>query len=143
VKGLILPVILTLSGFAAYVRFAPSDPDVWHKRIDLHGWSMDGIWENVVPMHGGASLRMAGDGQALLLDMAQIAAQWPQTQLLAGSVEEGRITWIKRSRFWGFPDYITADAREDGIYVYARSRFGNQDYGVNAAALSDWQGQMK
>lgn len=66
----------------------------------------------------------------------------PRTLRLAGSVAEGRITWETRSLFWGFPDYATAEVRPDGLYNYARLRFGSSDFGVNAARLQDWLSRL-
>ena len=50
----------------------------------------------------------------------------------------GRISWVPRSALWGFPDYTTAEVRPDGLYTYARLRFGRGDMGVNAARLQAW-----
>jgi uncharacterized protein (DUF1499 family) len=66
----------------------------------------------------------------------------PRTRRIAGSLEEGMITWETRSRLWAFPDYTTARARAEGgqtlLDITARSRFGQYDYGVNAARLRAW-----
>ena len=48
------------------------------------------------------------------------------------------MTWITRSRLFGFPDYTTAEVRSDGLYVWSRLRFGKGDMGVNAARLNGW-----
>ena len=139
---LIILALLLVAGLAALIRLAPSDPKVWHIRAELWLWDMGGVWGKVQPMQGGAALRLRGDGAALLQRLQAVAAQSPRTRILAGSVDEGRITWIKRSWLWGFPDYITADVRDDGLYIYARLRFGRGDMGVNAALLTNWLAQM-
>jgi uncharacterized protein (DUF1499 family) len=61
---------------------------------------------------------------------------------LAGSVEEGRMTWVARSALWGFPDYITAEAGPKGLAVWSRLRFGRSDLGVNRARLEDWLARL-
>jgi uncharacterized protein (DUF1499 family) len=126
-----------LIGFAAYVRLAPSDPTRWHVPVAVEG--QEGT---VVSLTGGASMRVAGDGAALLARLDAVALATPRTIRLAGSVAEGRITWITRSALWGFPDYITAEAGEDALSVLARLRFGSSDMGVNAARLSDWLARL-
>ena len=127
-------LLVALAAFAAYVRLAPSDIAKWHVVPQAEGPPGE-----VVASMGGASLRLAGDGGVLLARLDEIALATPRTMRLAGSVEEGRITWITRSALWGFPDYTTAEAGPEGLVIEARLRFGQSDLGVNAARLRDWQ----
>ena len=126
-----LAVIL---GFGLYVRLAPSDPARWH----VAPRALASQPAQVQALTGAAVLHLPGDGAALLGRVADLAQATPRTTLLAGSVAEGRMTWVTRSRLWGFPDYTTAEARPDGLHLHARLRFGREDMGVNAARLSDW-----
>lgn len=137
VLGLLVLVVL---GFGLYVRLAPSDPAAW----------------NVAPAPAAAAdctvEQGEGDARATcvlplppaeaLTKLDAIAMATPRTTRLAGSPDEGRITWITRSALWGFPDYTTAEATPDGtgtrLTVHARLRFGRGDMGVNAARLRDW-----
>lgn len=138
---LIWGLLAALVAFAGYVRLAPSDPARWNASPSLYGWDHGGPWDQVVPMEGGASLRLSpvvGQPAELLERLDAIALATPRTIRLAGSVSEGRITWVTRSALWGFPDYTTAEVRADGLYVYARLRFGRGDMGVNAARLQAW-----
>lgn len=141
VLGLVALIVL---GFAAYVRLAPSDPARWHV-------------SPVADAPADCTVR-AGRGEAratcaydlaptdTLAQLDAVAMATPRTTRLAGSVEEGRITWVTRSALWGFPDYTTAEVRADGagtrIDLWARLRFGGDDMGVNAARLAGWLGQM-
>ena len=129
-----------LVAVAGYVRLAPSDPARWHVAPVA-----DGPWGEVVATDGSASLRLGpdrGDPTALLARLDAIALATPRTTRLVGSPAEGRITWVTRSALWGFPDYTTAEARPDGLYVLARLRFGRGDMGVNAARLQDWLSRL-
>jgi Protein of unknown function (DUF1499) len=129
-------ILAALVAFAGYVRLAPSDPVRWH-RASLAEWP----WGEIVANDNSATLRLGLDTGApsdLLQRLDAIALATPRTVRLAGSVETGRITWVTRSLVWGFPDYTTAEARADGTYLDARSRFGQRDMGVNAARLKDW-----
>ena len=138
-------LLATVVAFAAYVRLAPSDPAVWHVAPSLYGWDHDGPWDVVVPMEGAASLRLSpkvGTPADLLSRLDVLALATPRTTRLAGKVAEGRITWVTRSALWGFPDYTTAEVRADGLYLYARLRFGRGDMGVNAARLQDWLSRL-
>ena len=138
-------VLAAALALAAWVRLAPSDPATWHVSPSLHGWDQGAPWDRVVPLTGGAALKLSparGTPADLLARLDAIALASPRTTRLAGSPAEGRITWITRSQLWGFPDYTTAEARPDGLYLHARLRFGRSDMGVNAARLQDWLGRL-
>ncbi len=135
--GLVVAVV----AFAAWVRLAPADAARWHVPPVA-----EGPWGEVVPTTGAASLRLGpevGAPSDLLARLDAVALATPRTTRLAGSVSEGRITWVTRSAVWGFPDYTTAEARADGLYLQARLRFGREDMGVNAARLRDWLARLQ
>jgi uncharacterized protein (DUF1499 family) len=138
---LALGLLAALVAFALYVRLAPSDPARWHVAPDAEGPA----GEVVVAGLNRATLRLgpeAGAPTELLARLDAVALASPRTVRLAGSVDEGRITWVTRSALWGFPDYTTAEARADGLNITARSRFGQGDMGVNAARLRDWLSKL-
>ena len=66
----------------------------------------------------------------------------PRTEVLAGSIDEGRITYISRTRFWGFPDYTTVELRDGKLYILSRLRFGASDLGVNRNRLERVLGRL-
>tara|TARA_R110000868_G_scaffold408790_3_gene692720 strand:- start:94623 stop:95009 length:387 start_codon:yes stop_codon:yes gene_type:complete len=115
---------LAVVGLALWVRLAPTDAVAWHRMPDAG--------------HRGEMVRIdtGADGLARLRDIAQAT---PRTRPLAGSVESGMMTWVTRSRLMGFPDYTTA--RQDGetLLIWARQRYGTDDFGVNAARLDHWR----
>lgn len=141
IAGLLVLIVL---GFGLFVRLAPSDPARWHVAPS--------------PASPADCSVVAGEGDAratctrpdapmqLLARLDEIAMATPRTTRLAGSPEEGRITWITRSALWGFPDYTTAEAAPDGtgtrLTLHARLRFGSSDMGVNAARLRDWLSRL-
>lgn len=96
-------------------------------------------------LEGGARLACAAPVDALAR-LDAIAMATPRTLRLAGSPETGSITWITRSRLWGFPDYTTAQITETDtgprLDIFARLRFGRSDLGVNAARLQAWVNQL-
>ncbi|WP_336619142.1 DUF1499 domain-containing protein [Defluviimonas aestuarii] len=146
-------LVLIVAGGMAYIRLAPSDLVRWHVAPELSGGSG---WTFLPP---GADAVVAGRGRAkaavavlgkspaeVLSDLDAIALNTARTVRLAGSPEEGMITWVTRSRVFGFPDYTTAAARDEGpataLTLHARLRFGRDDQGVNASRLRDWLGQL-
>lgn len=120
----VILVLAVVSGLA-FVRLAPSDVARWNVPIgsaentDGEGWSA-----RVVPATPG-----------LLSDVHQAMLALPRTELLAGGVGEGRLTYITRSKWIGFPDYTTVEQDGDQLKLYARLRFGKSDLGVNSRRL--------
>jgi len=112
---------------ALYVRVAPSDPARWH--VEVHG--------ETATFEGG-TLRVLAGRASSLATLSEIITAEPRTRLLAGSVEEGRITFVTRSKLWGFPDYATVEARGDDLVIWSRLRFGKSDLGVNSARVTRW-----
>ncbi len=112
----------------AYVRFAPSDPAVWH------------VQPNVVADKdfGNGATRQVDVGADGLRRLAAVAADDPRTTTLAGSIQDGMITFVTRTRTIGFPDYTTAYQDGETLKILGRSRFGRKDFGVNAARLERW-----
>lgn len=134
-------LILILVGFWAYVRLAPSDTARWNTDPSTaYDWT-DGDWNIVIPQTGGAVLRIPATIDTLAR-LDAIALATTRTTRLTGSVADGRITWTTRSALWGFPDYTTAQIKEDGVYIHARLRFGKSDLGVNAKRLQGWQSKL-
>jgi hypothetical protein len=137
--------IIALLGLIAYVRLAPTDVAQWNALPQIAALEAVAPVDQVIPLTGGAALHLSAEKGApavLLGKLHTIAMATPRTTRLAGSLEEGRITWVTRSALWGFPDYTTAEVRPDGLYLYARLRFGREDFGVNAKRLSDWLSRL-
>ncbi|KMW57563.1 hypothetical protein AIOL_002528 [Candidatus Rhodobacter oscarellae] len=135
---MLLALIALVLAFAAYVRLAPSDPTRWH---------VDPVAAKD-PGQAGALIRHAvplspTEALAVFDALVQPAVR---TARLAGSVEEGRVTYVARSLVMGFPDYITATAvpTETGseLVILSRLRFGRSDLGVNRARLQRWLQQL-
>lgn len=118
-------LILAIVSGLAFVRLAPSDAARWHKPIG-DAENTDGA---------GWSARVVQATPGLLSDLHQAMLALPRTELLAGSVGEGRLTYVTRSRWIGFPDYTTIEQDENQIKLYARLRFGSSDLGVNGKRL--------
>jgi len=124
-KWIAYAVLVLVLAALAYIRLAPSDVARWHVLPDRISNQT---------LEGGAMRRVAGDLTAL--DAIIRAA--PRTSVLAGSVAQGMITYVTRSRVFGFPDYTTVRQVEDGLEIYGRLRFGASDLGVNAARIDGW-----
>lgn len=133
--------LLAVVVMLAYVRLAPSNRDTWH--IDP-STATPQVGHFIVRPEGGdmASPVLSGSQLEVLTRFDAVALQEPRTQRLAGSPEDGKITYITRSLYFGFPDYTTVQATPvDGgtaLIIHARLRFGRSDLGVNEARVTRW-----
>ena len=117
--------VLIIVGLLAYIRLAPSDPDRWHQPVTA---------DQDKNMKTGA-IRVIDAGPGALAQVDAAARELDRTEVLAGSVADGRVTYVTRSRLMGFPDYTTVEQDGNTLKMYARLRFGKSDLGVNAARL--------
>ncbi len=135
--------VLGTVALAIYARIKTVDPDLWHEDIAAPGF--------VPPDANGAAFCAGADARVSfgpddLARLDAIALATPRTVRLAGSVEEGRISWVTRSRLMGYPDVTTAQVVAQGtdarLCVVARQVIGQSDMGVNGARLRDWLRQL-
>jgi uncharacterized protein (DUF1499 family) len=127
--------VVAFLGVLAFVRLAPSDPGRWH--IDLAATGFDPSSGQLFCITPSNRYGPVAEGALVRLDAIALAT--PRTERLAGSPEEGHITWITRSRLMGYPDYTTAQLMPGPqLCLFGRQRFGSEDLGVNAARIGGW-----
>jgi len=139
-------LVAVVLGLAAYVRLAPTDAALWHVDPLL-------VAKPARPSH---YLMRDGDGdaEALVLTqpaeqvaatLAQIALATPRTTVVAG--EGGFVTYVTRSALWGFPDFTSVRILPEGegsrVTIFARSRFGESDMGVNRKRVEAWLSALR
>jgi hypothetical protein len=146
-KFILLGLVVLIGGALAFVRLAPNDPTHWHVDISGATRTTSGGWL-VLPTGGDApSPVFAVPAPDLMAMLDRIALDTSRTTLLAGSVAEGRLTYMTRSALIGFPDFTTVQTTDtpDGtaLMLFARQRFGDGDMGVNRARAEDWLAKLQ
>ena len=143
--GVILGLgILALLGLAAWVRLAPSDPAVWH--VDPETVTDRGARNSYLLAAGGdaAPLEVPLPPDQVAARLEAIALSTPRTTRLAGQGDF--VTYITRSAAFGFPDYtslcILPTPTGSQVLIFARSRFGDSDLGVNRARVESWLARL-
>ncbi|MCA8878475.1 MAG: DUF1499 domain-containing protein [Rhodobacteraceae bacterium] len=145
---ILFTLVAALLGLLAWIRLAPGDPARWH----VDPLSV----ETPVPVGHFLIRPVGGDSQGpdfamppeeLLAAFDNVARSQPRVTVLAGSVADGMITYVARSRWFGFPDYVSVRALPDGqggsrLALFARQRFGRADMGVNRARTEAWLERM-
>lgn len=118
-------VLLAVLGVGLYIRLAPHDAERWYRPIA----------ENSDADFKTGAVRVVDASPDTLARADRYMRALPRTRVLAGSVEEGRVTYITRSLIFGFPDYTTIETVDGKLRAYARLRFGKSDMGVNRQRL--------
>lgn len=129
----LIAFIIVSAGWLYWIRVAPSKPTVWHTEPVV---VIDQLKRNSVA-------RLLETGPDGLARLHEVASQWPRTEVLAGSVEEGMVTYITRSKRLAFPDYTTVFQDDDELKIFARSRYGKNDFGVNDRRVLKWLQAME
>ncbi|KJZ20263.1 DUF1499 domain-containing protein [Loktanella sp. S4079] len=126
-------LVVVAAVFAIYVRAAPVRPADWHV---VPAFTEPGDYPRATGFIALRKLRATGADALRAIDTA--AAATPRTKLIAGSLQEGMLTYETRTRFMAFPDYTTVAVDDDMIAISARLRFGKSDFGVNKARVQSW-----
>jgi len=143
---IVLGLISIVVAGMVWIRLAPLNADLWHGQND-------GILTGYGTVTAGSYVdgRDVPSAAAALELMDGIILATPRTQRIAGSLEEGRITYVTRSRIMGFPDYTTLTVGPDDrlrgavfgqMSLYGRLRYGQSDMGVNKARILGWMAQF-
>lgn len=130
-------VVLTLAA-AVFIRLAPIDVARWH--VDP---------ETATPPTSPNYSLIAGGGAAAIdaptLAVAgrlQEIAEAEGARVLAGSLGEGFVTYVVRTRIMGYPDFISIRLVPEGdttrMHIFSRSRYGYSDLGVNTVRVHRW-----
>jgi uncharacterized protein (DUF1499 family) len=138
-KWIALVIVVVIAAGLLYVRLAPTDPADWHTASDA---DTAGDTTTINSHHSVRPFTTGPEDMLRAVDLT--AGDWPRTRAIAGSIEEGMITYETRSQLMGYPDYTTvsiipAAANHPAfLSIHARSRFGKGDMGVNKARAEAW-----
>ncbi|MEO1103299.1 MAG: DUF1499 domain-containing protein [Pseudomonadota bacterium] len=141
--GVALVIAVVAVALLVAIRTLPSDPAEWHADpLAAQDPGEGGVL--LVPPDAPV---FAVQPEELAKAFDGVATAAPRTKRLAGSPEEGFTTYIVRSEWMGFPDYVSVRTLPaDGgstVAVFSRLRFGSSDLGVNTARLDDWLAALK
>lgn len=141
--NVLVVLVVGVVGIVAYVRLAPSDPVAWHVDPATADDPGPGGILYLPTAEGGPVPVYEVPPEDLIVAFDAFAMGQPRVTRLAGSTAEGRITYIARTKWWGFPDYITVEGLALGpdrstLAILSRLRFGGSDLGVNRARIDAW-----
>lgn len=132
----LLGLLAAIAALMIYVRVAPLPSAAWHVQPP--------VAEPGTHRTAGSVLviRKVEEPVAVLNALDGVIMDTPRTRRLAGSPQDGLITYVTRSAVWGFPDLTTVAVSDGVLRVFGRLRFGQSDLGVNAARVTAWVDQV-
>jgi len=145
--------LATAGGLFYYVSTVEHDTEVWHvdpltepQTVKPHSFRMapPALTEEFVdvpsPVYTTNPTLMAKAFDDFVLSQRK-------TIRIAGSPEEGWMTYVQKTPNLNLPDYISVkfidlNGGKSTIAIYSRSRFGHGDLGVNEARVLAWVGTL-
>ena len=139
----LLYTILFLAAAVLVARAIPVDTEPFHEDP-----AEPDARRSEVRLIGRDAPRFPGEADTVLEAFSDIALGNRGVRIVEGSVDEGMITFVARSRVFGFRDFITVKAVDEAggvtkLSVFARPRFNVYDWGVNAKRLDRWLGELE
>lgn len=151
---LIFLSVAAAGGLFYYVSTVEHDPAIWHvdpltepQSVKPHSFRMapPALTEEFVdapsPVYTANPTLMAKAFDDYVLSQSK-------TTRIAGSPEEGWMTYVQLSFSLNLPDYISVkfidlNGGNSTIAIYSQSRFGYDDLGSNEARVMAWVGTLK
>jgi len=122
-----------------YVRHSPHEAAMYH--VADSRYSVAGNY----PSKGGfeAIRDLAEPGNVALDRLIRVIEETSRTVVLDGALEDGHISFVTRSPFWGFPDTTNIwlnhhEGGADQLFIQGHQRFGRSDLGVNQRRILHW-----
>ena len=128
---------------ALWIRLSPHDTDRWH----IDPAEAEEPKGNGFRIIGDVAPRFPGDLETVLGALTEIALGEPRVRLLDGGADEGLVTFVARTKWAGFPDYVTFKAVQEGdmtkIAAVSRARYPGSDWGLNRERLDRWFAELE
>lgn len=145
-------VVFAVALAAVLVRRLDHDADVWHVDPLTAPTPSTPNSYRVAPADAAIDADSVSpifprpvDEVAAAFDRIAIGAG--NVEVVAGSADDGFVTYVQSSTLFGFPDYISVrfievDATTSTLSVFSRSRLGQSDLGVNKKRVTSWLDQL-
>lgn len=129
--GLVLAA-LAAAGAMVWIRAVPVPAETYHAAPEMPA-------PGDHPGRGRfTAVRAVADPAAALRDLAARIEATPRTVRLAGDPGEGHVSFVTRSRVWGFPDVTNVWTAGQRIAIRGELVVGQGDLGVNRRRIEAW-----
>lgn len=150
----LIPVVL-LAGAIAGLSYSTRNRAVnaadWHVDPTTAVPAGNPNWYRLTPDSAPADRAAERDGSAPVfdVDVAALSAAFDavaladgRVEVIAGSAADGFVTYMQRSAFFGFPDFVSVKFVEvpggSSLSIFSRARDGKSDLGVNKKRVIRW-----
>ena len=149
---LLLAIGVLATAGAIVIRRQSDNPAEWH--LDPLTAPTPSTPNSYRVAPAGDSIDRDADAPTFSVPVADLAAAFDAVALgddrvdvLAGSASGGFVTYVQRSAFFAFPDYVSvrfveAEGGGSTLAVFSRSRYGKSDLGVNKKRVVRWLQQL-
>lgn len=128
----LLSLLIGIAAFAAWARTLDVPAQRYH-RTDLPDSPGDHPTEN-----GFTAVREVAKPPAALESLSGVAGAAARTMWFTGSPDLGHVSYVTRSRVFGFSDVTNIWTLDGRVHVRGRSVVGRGDMGVNRRRVTDW-----
>lgn len=153
----IVVAIAAVGGLVGYVRLAGHDPEKWHADPLTAPSPSSPNSYRIGPEHGAHGAAVAPDAIAPEFEVSAdrladvfdaVATADERVELVGGSVVDGHVTYVQRSKTMHYPDYISVRFVDLGgdrstVAAWSRARYGYSDLGVNQQRIDRWMGEVE
>ena len=129
-----------------YIRFSKVDQSIWH--LDPDSITYINANNSFLLNHKNKGAETFNIGANALFNNLNDIILNDNCEKVFGDINLGLITYVCRSKVFGFPDYISIsvkklDFNKSSISVFSRSRFGRYDFGKNKQRIQKWLTELK
>ena len=144
-KVLLICLLICLLLFA-YIRLSKVEQSIWH--LDPDSISNVNINNSFLLNYANKGTKTFNlDVNALFNILNNIIIN-DNCEKVFGDINLGLITYVCRSKMFGFPDYVSINFKNLGVNksslsIFSRSRFGWYDFGKNKQRVQKWLTELK
>ena len=129
-----------------YIRFSKVDQSIWH--LDPDSITYINANNSFLLNHKNKGAETFNIGANALFNNLNDIILNDNCEKVFGDINLGLITYVCRSKVFGFPDYISIsvkklDVNKSSMSAFSRSRFGRYDFGKNKQRIQKWLTELK
>tara|TARA_B110000305_G_C19214571_1_gene527563 strand:+ start:100 stop:546 length:447 start_codon:yes stop_codon:yes gene_type:complete len=145
VKVLLICLLICLLLFA-YIRLSKVEQSIWH--LDPDSITNININNSFLLNYANKGTKTFNLEVNALFNILNNIIINDNCEKVFGDISSGLITYVCRSKMFGFPDYASINFKNLGINksslsIFSRSRFGRYDFGKNKQRIQKWLTELK
>jgi len=145
VKVLLICLLICLLLFA-YIRLSKVDQSIWH--LDPDSITFNNKSNSFLLNYNNKGTEIFDISVNSLFNHLNNIIINDNCEKVFGDINFGLITYVCRSKVFGFPDYVSIsfeklDNNKSSISIFSRSRFGKYDFGKNKQRIQKWLTELR